>query len=285
MRVAAVLMILLVGGLCAGIATADIGVPTLPSPTVTVPTLPPPPSLPVSVPTTPAPPPTPTPPVSVPSVSAPVPSPSVPPAVTNVTSAVGSSAGGAAGSAGGAAGGAGGAVGGATGGATGGGAGGLAGIGGSTSGAAGGGSGNAGGGSGSSSGAPAGNGQSTAQISRFHASRSFIAMKGPKERRRTIFIYRLRKGGRVVFTIRQVAPACAMIGSFVVRGHAGTNKTPFWGRVHGRQLSPGTYEVAARALRDGTVLRTTFVVVASGIPSPAAIAAARQENVCAARAA
>jgi hypothetical protein len=154
------------------------------------------------------------------------------------------------------------------------------------SGGSGGAGGPGGGASGSSSfGAAAGNGGSSAQITRFHTSRAWLATKGPKERRRTTFVYRLVKAGKVVFTIRQVSPACALVGSFVVRAHKGMNKTPFRGRVHGRPLGPGTYEVTVRTPNGSTLLRTTFVVVDSGVPSPAAIAAARQENVCAARAA
>jgi len=162
-------------------------------------------------------------------------------------------------------------------------------LGGGSGGAAGGPSGSSGGSAGSGSGAGSrsnatGNGRSTANIATFHASRPWLSAHGSKGQRRTVLVYRLLRGGRVVFTVRQVSPDCFVVGRFAVHGHAGTNRTPFRGRIHGKQLSPGTYQITAYTPRDGKVARFTFVVVESGVPSPAAVAAARQQNVCAMRA-
>jgi hypothetical protein len=88
-----------------------------------------------------------------------------------------------------------------------------------------------------------------------------------------------------VFTIRQVSPRCVVVGSFVAHGHAGTNRTTFGGRVHGHQLPPGTYQITARTPHGAKVLRLILVVVDSGVPTPAELAAARAQNVCAVQAA
>jgi hypothetical protein len=67
---------------------------------------------------------------------------------------------------------------------------------------------------------------------------------------------------------------------FVVHGHPGVNRVRFNGKLHGRQLAPGTYRIDART-RDGVrVLHVTLVIVGAGIPSAAELRADRQRNVC-----
>jgi hypothetical protein len=268
MRSAAVLITLLVAGLFAGIAVADVGLPPVPSPPpVTVPTLPPTPTVPLPLPPAPSPPPAPAPAPAPPSIPS---TPSSPDPVHVVTSAVGGLTGGSS-----------------SGGSSSGGASSSGGSGGGGSGPAGASGSGPGGSSGSGSGSSAANGGSgsTARISSFHASRTWLAAHGKKSHRRTTLVFRLPRAGRVVFTVLQVSPRCVVVGSFAVKGHAGTNRTTFAGRVHGHQLLPGTYQIEARAPGGATIFRLTFVVVDSGVPTPGELAAARAENVCAVHAA
>ena len=96
-----------------------------------------------------------------------------------------------------------------------------------------------------------------------------------------MFAVRLRRGGTVTFTIVQVSPSCTTVGTFQRKGHAGVNRFAFHGRVHGRTLRPGTYSIRARS-HGSVVLNVRLVVVGRETPSPAAVAAARMANVCAA---
>jgi hypothetical protein len=131
----------------------------------------------------------------------------------------------------------------------------------------------------SSSGAPG-----TAAAVTLRSSRPFITLHGPKARRSTILRFRLGHAGRVRFTVVQVSPFCRVVGSFTRRGHAGANRVRFNGRLHGHQLPAGTYQIGLRTRR-GRVLRITLVIFDSAFSSPAAVAAARQRNVCGANAA
>lgn len=66
--------------------------------------------------------------------------------------------------------------------------------------------------------------------------------------RPAILTFRLPRRALVVFEVRQLAPVCRAVGVFRVRGRAGANRVRFAGRVRGRLLAPGTYELRARGL-------------------------------------
>jgi hypothetical protein len=97
----------------------------------------------------------------------------------------------------------------------------------------------------------------------------------------TTIVFRLTRPAVVRFTIIRVSPTCERVAVFRVRAHAGVNKVPFRGRLHGRPLSEGTYRLLVRARRaraDAAVLR---IVVVEGPPlAPAELRAARDANVC-----
>jgi hypothetical protein len=117
-------------------------------------------------------------------------------------------------------------------------------------------------------------------VKHFHSSRPWIGTSGSKKRRTTTFTFVLPAASRVVFTVNQVSPACRGEGHFTVRGHAGLNRVRFAGRIHGRQLGPGTYRISARTPNGRVVQRTILVIVAGGAPSRDELAAARASNAC-----
>jgi hypothetical protein len=123
-------------------------------------------------------------------------------------------------------------------------------------------------------------GPAGAKGARLQTSRSWIATKGPKARRRTILTFVLPRAGRVVFTVRQVSPFCRIAEQFVVRGHRGVNRIRFPRPTSRLQLAPGTYRISAHALRGRLVRRMILVVVGAGMPTAFQIAAARSANVC-----
>jgi hypothetical protein len=91
----------------------------------------------------------------------------------------------------------------------------------------------------------------------------------------TTIVFRLTRPAVVRFTILRASPTCERVAVFRVRAHAGVNKVPFRGRLHGRPLSEGTYRLLVRARRaraDAAVLR---IVVVEG-PPPGARRAARR---------
>ena len=77
----------------------------------------------------------------------------------------------------------------------------------------------------------------------------------------------------------EVFPLCRVVGHFTVRGHAGINRYRFNGRVQGKRLPAGTYQIGLRARR-GRLLRVTIAIFDSAVRSPSAVAAARKRNVC-----
>jgi hypothetical protein len=95
-----------------------------------------------------------------------------------------------------------------------------------------------------------------------------------------VLAFRLKRKARVLFTVVQVSPVCRTAGSFSVVGRRGINRVRFNGKVHGRRLSPGTYRISARTADSQAVLRLVLVIVESGRSSSAALAAARQSDVC-----
>jgi hypothetical protein len=119
-----------------------------------------------------------------------------------------------------------------------------------------------------------------ASISHLRSSRTWIAINGPKSRRRAILVFRLARTTPVSFTVTQVSPVCGVAGKFMVHGHPGVNRVRFNGKVQGRQLAPGTYRIDARTRGSARVLHVTLVVVGAGIPSSSELRAARRRNVC-----
>jgi hypothetical protein len=96
-----------------------------------------------------------------------------------------------------------------------------------------------------------------------------------------VLTFRLARSGRVIFSILELSPACETAATFTVAGHPGLNRVRFNGRVHGRTLESGTYQIRARTRAGGTVLHVVLVILASP-PSAAQLAQARASNVCAA---
>ena len=80
------------------------------------------------------------------------------------------------------------------------------------------------------------------------------------------FVFRVRRGGAIKFSVRQVAPVCRRVGSFTIRVHPGTNRLRFSGSVRGHRLRAGTYVIRARRGK-ATIYRKILVV---GESSPAA---------------
>jgi hypothetical protein len=127
--------------------------------------------------------------------------------------------------------------------------------------------------------ASAGSTAGSSAVTRLSTPRPFLSFNGPKARRAAIIVFRLRHAARVRFTVLQVFPLCRVVGSFTVRGHAGLNRFRFNGRVHGKRLDPGTYQIGLRTKR-GRLLRVTIAVFNDAGISPSAVVTARQRNVC-----
>ena len=86
--------------------------------------------------------------------------------------------------------------------------------------------------------------QRGARVTRLKASPKRI--KPGTKQRATRITFRLSSPARVVFVVRGPAPSCEVVGRFSVRGHRGTNRIRFTGRVGQTTLGPGTYRVTAR---------------------------------------
>jgi hypothetical protein len=120
---------------------------------------------------------------------------------------------------------------------------------------------------------------------RLRASRPFVVRGRTRTARAAILTFRLPKRGLVVFQVRQLAPVCRTAGVFRVRGHAGANRVRFTGRVRGRLLPPGTYELRARGLpnvrvriavlgRKGTARDAARVLKAKSVCAPEVLVSA-----------
>jgi hypothetical protein len=96
----------------------------------------------------------------------------------------------------------------------------------------------------------------------------------------TTLTFVLRRGGRVVFTVRQVSPGCVGIGHFTVRAHAGLNRVRFAATVHRRPLTPGTYRISIRTATGHVVRRVTLVVVDGPAPSKDELRALQLADTC-----
>jgi hypothetical protein len=126
---------------------------------------------------------------------------------------------------------------------------------------------------------PASSAAGSAPVTRLGTVRPFLSLHGSKAYRVAILLFKLRHPARVRFTVVQVFPLCRVVGSFTVRGHAGTNRFRFNGRVHGTQLDPGTYQIGLRSKR-GRLLRVTIAILDAPVAAPSAVATARKRNVC-----
>jgi hypothetical protein len=121
-----------------------------------------------------------------------------------------------------------------------------------------------------------------ARVGGLRAPRPYV-LRGRK--RAAILSFRLPRRSLVVFEVSQLAPVCRPIGLFRVRGRAGMNRVRFAGRVAGRTLRPGTYELRARGLvrarvrvvilpRGATAASATEALAANACPSEAGSASA-----------
>ena len=90
----------------------------------------------------------------------------------------------------------------------------------------------------------------------------------------------VKRAGRVIFTVNQVSPQCFGVGHFSVRARAGLNRVRFAGRVHGRELGPGTYKISIRTSSGHVVRRVTLVVVDGSAPSREELQSLRAANTC-----
>jgi hypothetical protein len=129
------------------------------------------------------------------------------------------------------------------------------------------------------SGSPPGEAGSEPSVKHFASSRTWIATDG-KKRRVTTLTFFLAKRAKVIFTVKQLSPSCRTVGRFVAQGKPGVNKVRFAGRLKGEKLDPGTYRITARLRKGRAVERVLLVIVRSGSPSPAEVAALRASNVC-----
>jgi hypothetical protein len=131
----------------------------------------------------------------------------------------------------------------------------------------------------SSSGSPA-TSSADPRVKHFQSSRGWIGTTGPKHRRTTTLTFVVPHATRVVFIVNQLAPACVGIGRFSVAAHAGVNHVRFAGRLHGRQLAPGTYRISVRTPSGHVIRRITLVVVGGSAPSRGELRALRAANAC-----
>lgn len=97
----------------------------------------------------------------------------------------------------------------------------------------------------------------------------------------TTIVFRLARPAVVNFTVVRVFPTCERLGVFRVRAHAGVNRVPFRGRLHGRPLSEGTYRLLVRARGTRAEAAAVKIVVVDGPPlSRERLRAAREANAC-----
>jgi hypothetical protein len=136
------------------------------------------------------------------------------------------------------------------------------------------------GGAGSSGAGSTATSSDDARVDHFQSSRDWVGTTGPKRRRTTTLTFVVPHSSRVVVIVNQLAPACVGIGRFSVAAHAGVNHVRFAGRVHGRQLVPGTYRISVRTASGHVIRRITLVVVGGSAPSRGELRALRAANAC-----
>lgn len=102
-------------------------------------------------------------------------------------------------------------------------------------------------------------------------------VRGSKRVRAAILSFRLPRRSLVVFEVQRLAPACTSFGTFRVRGHAGKNRIRFAGRVRGRLLPAGTYELRARGFPQ---VRVRVAILPKGSSASDAAKALRTASTC-----
>jgi hypothetical protein len=78
--------------------------------------------------------------------------------------------------------------------------------------------------------------------------------------------------------IQELSPDCRVAARIRIAGHAGANRLTLRPRIGRHVLAPGTYRVTVRTTRHGRGKSVVLVVVSSGTPSAAQLAAARQAH-------
>ncbi|MDQ4081589.1 MAG: hypothetical protein M3123_01665 [Actinomycetota bacterium] len=95
-----------------------------------------------------------------------------------------------------------------------------------------------------------GSGAEGAQDGSFRSSgRAFKPRSTGARRGGIVLSFSLAKPALVKFRVRLEAPDCRFVGSFAVRAHAGRNRIRLPGKIRERELGPGTYGIAAFAVR------------------------------------
>ncbi len=81
----------------------------------------------------------------------------------------------------------------------------------------------------------------------------------------TVLRFRLPRAAKLVLVVRGPGPSCAIAGRIAFRGREGVNRFRFNGRIAGRPLEPGTYQLTLRPRGRKTKLgRAVVTIVAPG---------------------
>jgi hypothetical protein len=115
------------------------------------------------------------------------------------------------------------------------------------------------------------------RVVRLRAPRPFIVRGSKQGKRAAILTFRLPRKALVVFEVHRIAPTCAGIGLFRVRGAEGKNRVRFPGRIRGRLLPPGTYQLRARGFPQ---LRVRVAILPKGSTKADRRAALRARSTC-----
>ena len=81
----------------------------------------------------------------------------------------------------------------------------------------------------------------------------------------TVLRFRLSRAAKLVLVVRGPGPSCAIAGRIAFRGREGVNRFRFNGRVAGRPLEPGTYQLTLQRRGRKTKLgRAVVTILAPG---------------------
>ncbi len=99
---------------------------------------------------------------------------------------------------------------------------------------------------------------------RLSVSRNRFTNRG-KKRGLTVLRFRLSRAAKLILVVRGPGPSCAIAGRVAFRGREGVNRFRFNGRIAGRPLEPGTYQLTLRPRARKTKLgRAVVTIVAPG---------------------
>ena len=99
---------------------------------------------------------------------------------------------------------------------------------------------------------------------RLSLSRNRFTNRG-KKRGATILRFRLSHATKLILVVRGPGPSCAIAGRIAFRGREGVNRFRFNGRIAGRPLEPGTYQLTLQPRGRKTKLgRAVVTIVAPG---------------------